>query len=186
MFIMIDLETFGTSSDAVIFQIGAVPFYMDELLKPREPEFNKYVDVDSCLRHGLKVSADAIHFWLRQNDYARRAVNEGSLRAMDLPSALMALSTFFNWTKVEGVWAKPTKFDMTILENAYEKCDLEIPWSRGKIYDVGTVFKLSGGRPQVQQLGVEHDAVDDCRQQIKELRVAMSRLGDEHGGKLKI
>lgn len=60
--IMLDLETLGNRSGAVIVAIGAVEFHGGEIIK----EFYQRVDAESCVALGLKMDVSTVMWWLGQ------------------------------------------------------------------------------------------------------------------------
>ena len=84
-----------------------------------------------------------------------------------------------DWSAIEGVWAKPAPFDLPILKTAFDRVlQKSPPWDRRREFDARTVYYLMGGAPQVDFVGVQHDALDDCVFQIQELQVAMGMMRD--------
>ena len=180
MHVMIDLETFGTGPNAPIAQIGAVAFEAKSggrVLNGKA--FNAYV------REPMGVyDADTVLWWMDQSDPARRRLIEGmSENGEPLSTALYLLENWpthaldCTWRDIEHVWAKPVTFDLPILSSAYRACGKnEPPWSYRAGRDVRTVYWLLGDPPEMAEVGVAHDAVDDCLYQICELQAVLGRL----------
>lgn len=136
--IMIDLETLGAGPRAVIKQIGWAVFTLENESRPVERCGMVHVDAEDCLRHGLVIEADTVAWWLKQDEAARRAMAE---KGVDLKTALSALAGPFN-PEVARVWAKPSHFDVSILENAHRALRLSVPWNFRNVRDARTLLEL--------------------------------------------
>lgn len=138
--IMLDLETFGTSNNAAIVQIGAVAFNADgdngslftnspDLLRNFGQGFRMNIDLEQSKNPGV-FDAGAINFWLKQGDEAR-----ASITAAGVPLG-EALRSFAAWVEAIGngrhnvrLWSNGPTFDETILRAAYTRYGLELPIS---------------------------------------------------------
>jgi hypothetical protein len=162
---MIDLETMSTAGDAAILSIGIQPF------DPREQGIDEaagaviHVDLQACMNAGLRVEAATVMWWMTQADDARAA-----LVARDpvlLSEALRELTAFgqknggWSWAQV---WGNGAAFDIPILENAFRRCRLDIPWAYNKVLDVRTMKWLAPDVPKVMPR-VAHDALSDAQAQ---------------------
>lgn len=160
---MVDIETMGNQSYSSIISIGAVEFDIDTGETGRSIHIN--VDLQSCMDHGLIVNASTIMWWLQQNEQARNNfVNKDVIYS--LPAALTRFAEFCNVE--QEVWGNSARFDLGILQNAYNKVGKPIPWDFRKERCVRTLLSF---KPEVKDkyndFGVEHDAIDDCMRQIK-------------------
>ena len=160
---MLDIETLGTQSNSVIISIGAVRFNLET--GETGEEFYKNIDIDTCLDMGLKVSGKTIQWWLSQSGSARDALkkDQGGLH-----SVLFHLSEFIN--EKDYVWGNSARFDLGLLSDAYNKINVNIPWDFRNELDVRTLVYLN---PIIKKdivkenKGVAHNAIDDCKLQIK-------------------
>ena len=123
--VMIDLETFGTQEDSVIFQISAVAF--DPLqVGGLGAEFNAFVDIAS--QPERVIHADTLKWWLGQD----RALLNNLVFADQrhtLKQALVELRLFLKDHKLRHAWANSPSFDLILLRHAarpYGK-DAELP-----------------------------------------------------------
>ena len=66
--VTIDLETMGNLSTSAIMAIGAVTF---DTGTTETNEFYVVVDLESCLRRGLIVTASTVYWWLQQDKEAQ-------------------------------------------------------------------------------------------------------------------
>lgn len=162
--LMLDLETFGSDSDSVICSIGAVEF--DIKTGETGRQFYQKIDVQSCLDMGLKVSGATLMWWLRQSEDARRELYDAKPEHVGV--VLQNFRVFFNALgKDTEIWGNSNRFDMGILENAYKKNFVKIPWDFRKERDVRTLVSF---RPEIQKEtvfeGTAHNPIADCMFQI--------------------
>ncbi len=163
--IMIDLETLGTSVDAVFISIGAVIF--DPESGSIGATFYTNVDWQSSLVEGRRMDADTIKWWFKQSDEARAAVVEGG---PNLQNALCLLTEFLDNVKRERgtpiVWANGPTFDIAMLEHAYKSFKYIVPWKFYNVRDVRTIKDL--GKARVDEnifkmpIGKSHNALADA------------------------
>jgi hypothetical protein len=157
---MLDIETMGISSNAAIVAIGAVAFDEEGL----GPELDITVDLHSAMRAGLKVDASTIYWWLKQSEEARESLQRSS---KTISAALHSLAQFIevNCNKdTVSVFGNGVDFDNIILTNAYNACDIKLPWS----YRGNRCYRtLKNTYPEVEFKPVytQHVAVCDARNQ---------------------
>ena len=107
------METMGSDSDAAVVAIGAVKF--DPATGKTGEEFYEVVDLQS--------SVDAVMWWMRQEDEARKKISE--VKGVPLRDALVRFSEWFGDDK--PVWGDGATFDNVILSNAYSLTGLKRP-----------------------------------------------------------
>lgn len=161
--VMIDIETIGTEPGCVIASIGAVKFDTDGPVpdhgeRSREGAFFASVDIESCQDHGLTIDAGTLAWWFDQPGVARKQLEGGD----GLSSCLNRLRQFVG--DADEVWANSPKFDMSILEAAYEAIGQEPPWEFYELRDYRTLTALPGAE-NTSTDGVEHHALDDAYHQ---------------------
>lgn len=171
--IMIDIETIGDRMDSVILSISAVLFNMNGDISERV--FDKYIDIDSSIRAGAKVTCHTFLWWLGQSEDARQT--QISATRFDLAEVLAAFTRWYNehclYNNTElNVWGNGSKFDLGIITSAYESLGLKVPWKPWVEHDVRTVVRFN---PEIKKAmkqdfqGVEHKGIDDCKHQIRYL-----------------
>lgn len=161
--IMIDIETMGHKSNSVITQIAAVEFDVNTGATGRA--FNAFIDIQSCLDVGLKVTGGTINFWLNQSKEAQDIYNKAT--KMNLAVALQQFN-FSLQNDNKNPWGNSARFDLGILENAYDACGLKYPFKYYNELDVRTIVFLNPDvKKNMEFIGVKHNAVDDCKHQIK-------------------
>jgi hypothetical protein len=127
--VMLDLETLGTTADAVVLSIGAVRFdpSSDRLGDRPEDKFYGSVSIDSQLQLGRRIQEDTLLWWIQQSPEARQVFFEPK---KTLEAVLLDLADWISVIPEANleVWAKPAKFDIAILEHAYQQHDIDVPW----------------------------------------------------------
>jgi DNA polymerase III epsilon subunit-like protein len=165
--VMLDLETLGTSADAVILSIGAVRFdaYGDQV----GPVFYRRVNIDSCQKWGLTVDGRTLVWWLDQDVLARKAIvnEEGD----PLEIVLRDLSDFIK--EDDRLWGNGAAFDNAILSTAYRKVGIEQPWRFWNDHCFRTMKKLNKHIPAPVFEGIAHHALDDAINQAKHLQAIL-------------
>jgi hypothetical protein len=161
--VMIDIETLGTTFDAVITQIGAC--YFDRQTGDIGDKFEVNVEIGSCLAIDLKVTPGSIKFWLeRQPTWFKDT--------KPIQWSLAKLGDFLNKDKKKPfIWSHAT-FDPIVLASAYARIKQGLPYSYRNLRDIRTLVDLSGVKKEKPKEGEEkndksHDALEDCIYQVK-------------------
>ena len=170
--IMLDLETMGNGQNPALLSIAAVQF--DLLTGETGAEFHIKIDLQSSIDAGLVVDASTVKWWMEQNDQARAQVMEGGTY---LNSALCQFSTWVtsNFKDLDGlgVWGNSIRADNVWMQSAYKAARLPMPWAHWCDRDVRTIVDIGRRVAGVDYKktmpfgGVQHDALDDCKHQIK-------------------
>lgn len=167
--LMVDIETLGTKPGAVILSVAAVRFNIET--GETGEIFNEKIDIGSCLDAGLVINADTLKWWMTQNEEARNkvfGVNQNPRDFISLENALTKFSYFATKIPNCDIWANSPRFDVGILENAFNKVGMTIPWRYSREMDVRTLSAIAPEiRSEIKFEGVQHDALDDCYHQIK-------------------
>lgn len=181
---MIDLETMSTETDALITSIAIVRFdprfseVTDECETMERFEVN--VDMQSCQDAGLRMDADTIQWWLKQDPKAIAAMLH---EPVPLKVALLKVSHFLRGNGknpiVSTLWAKSPSFDLAILHNAYKAMNQQKPWPFYIERDVRTLQHLAwpdGDAPKIN-VGTKHSALDDSLSQALVVQLGYRKLG---------
>ena len=164
--IMIDIETLSTKTNSLILTIAAVKFNRNEYKTKISDLESFYVRInqDSCQKLGMDVDENTVKWWNQQSDQARHEVFENKDR-LNIKEALTQLSLFIN--NHTHIWANSPSFDCVILENAYNKCKLEIPWKFWNFRDCRTIYDIGNiNIKKISENTVKHNALNDCYNQI--------------------
>lgn len=162
--IMLDLETMGNTSNAVIVAIGACFFNYKEI----GLTFYRVVDIQSCLNAGLEVTGTTIKWWLQQNEDARLAIS--AHQSVHLKDALLSFAKFADpdYEEIKVLWGNGTAFDNVILRNAYNKVKLTPPWSYRDDRCYHTI-RESFSIPDIPFEGTRCNALTNAKHQAKML-----------------
>jgi DNA polymerase III epsilon subunit-like protein len=173
--IMIDLETLGTKSDAVIVSIGAVWFDKYEIL---DGTFYYAVDIQSCLDLGMSIDASTLEWWLKQGVEAKSVFSESKKHSIH--NALNALNNFISYDfyyKSCEVWANGAGFDLPILESASRlaKVPLIYDFRQHRCYRTIVNLVPKEIKDSVKR-GKIHNALEDAIYQAKVLIAANNEM----------
>lgn len=171
--VMIDIETFGTGSDACIVQIGAC--YFDRYSGKLGAEFEVNIDARTSQKFGGKIDADTLYWWLKQEPAAIAGITNNLL---DMGAALDSLTNFIMQKKDPGpkVWSHAT-FDWPILDSAYTRYGQRFPCHFRNARDVRTICDIAGiSNSDIPMEGIAHTALYDCKYQIKQVVLGFQRI----------
>ncbi len=163
---MIDIETLGTQPGAVILSIAAVEFD----LKTGETGsiFHQDIDIESSVKQGLKIDASTVIWWLKQDKEAQKKITE--LHRNRLKNVLRAFGVWLrDWFPADvKLWGNSARFDLGLLEAAYNSCDMQLPWNHFNECDVRTLVMFAPEiKKETEFVGIKHYPIDDCKHQIK-------------------
>lgn len=192
--IMIDLETLGTTADAVIVSIGAVAFNLEAgTVLQGDERASFYVVLDTETQPRRHISADTLAWWMLQSDAARAVFDRVNLVQHHFP-ARTALSALNDWVrqvvlqanaqhKDLRVWSNGADFDLPMLAHACRTFNVPLPWLpyAGRCYR--TYKNLPGARQvAMQRGGVHHNALNDAIDQAQHLCAIHAALFGATGG----
>lgn len=163
--VMIDIETMGTRSTAMIVQIGACYFNRETGEIGKEFLVNTHaVDDNFTVDHGT------LTWWLEQSEEARMSITDIS---MGIDIAVERLSFFLEDAKY--LWSHAT-FDIPILLHAFDVYKWKFPIHYSKMRDIRTLMDLADHRGTKEREGIHHNALDDCKYQVGYCVEAMNKL----------
>lgn len=162
--LMLDLETLGQSSTAVVLSVGAVAFTKDNVIEEKE----WFLDVEQQLSQGRKVDYSTIKWWMTQSEKARfEAFNPAFKHFLSAFSAEFAQFFTKNCGESGLIWGNGASFDIPIIESLITKQHVPIPWKFWfhRCYrTVKTMHKIEDGHTFQ---GEKHGALLDARFQAK-------------------
>lgn len=180
---MLDLETLGTTSKAVIAECAAVLFDPYGEMLSDEPVsanvFYRPVDLQACLRLGMEVTGGTILFWLSQPEGARQRLlqAENDHKTVMPHTLLTELTTWIMAKDVRYVWSRGITFDIGILNSYYEKLNRETPWSFRDVRDSRTIISMSElTEEDLKNIGVnpnKHNPVYDAWYEARAVQYCM-------------
>lgn len=174
--VMIDLETLGTSTDAVVASIGLVRF---------DNKFKVEADGRLYLRLNLKeqqsqgraVCADTFAWWMQQSPEARSMYINTPKDNGNHSYLLNAVAPFF--AGVDGVWGNGADFDNLILGSLFDSYAIKRPWSYSKnrcFRTMRAVSSAQGDGVPPERVSTHHNALDDAEYQVIWLKEICERL----------
>jgi DNA polymerase III epsilon subunit-like protein len=174
--IMLDIETMGTDSFSSIISIGALEFDIET--GDTGKEFYVNIDLQSCIDSGLTISAGTVMWWLQQNEQARKDLVDR--KVVHIKTALLMFDAFCD--KKHNVWGNSARFDCGLLQNAYNKVALPIPWNYWNERCVRTLVSL---KPEIKKSyifkGTAHNALHDCYHQVGYCSEIWKQLKQKNG-----
>jgi hypothetical protein len=85
-----------------------------------------------------------------------------------------ALTDFSRWYKAMCIWSHGASFDVPMLEEAYLKCGLRVPWHYKSVRDTRTLFWIR--EPEWPNNPNKHDALEDARAQAVAVCSSLRRM----------
>lgn len=205
---MVDLETMSSESGAAIVSIGAYAFDLngDEWREEAptlatmddsrhsaviltDTQFHANLSLASGLEYDFKVSGDTVMWWLAQSDEARRS--------LVVPAPVYVsdgLEAFKVWTDTLGYsdgqpigspifWSHAT-FDAPILQDAFKRMGVRMPWRYSDARDLRTLQDLaygygrSGHNVPVPAVEPKHSALADAVRQGLMAQACYARIDE--------
>lgn len=161
--VMCDLETLGTTADAVILSIGAVKFDL-AIGKIADEGFYRSISIDSNLELKRRISESTLLWWLKQSAAAQSVFHEAK------ESLETALVEFSDWIGTDDftMWSNGADFDLPMLAHAYTQLQMETPWRFYNLRCFRTYKNLPGAKDiRAPDTGVKHNALSDAYMQAQ-------------------
>jgi hypothetical protein len=180
--LMIDLETFSTRQDAAIATIGAAFFDIETGEIGEKFHFGVHMFTQPLYGH---VDPATFSWWLKQPIEAQNRLAAKIGNGLPLAKVLIAFADFIcteTYSDEIRVWSNGATFDITILENAYQRHEITVPWRYYNARDVRTIVELGrtllGFDPKkdLPFQGTQHDALDDAIHQAKYVSAIYQQL----------
>lgn len=168
--LMIDFETLGNGKNACIIQVAAV--YFDRISGQLGDEIKLNFDARDVVKHGGELDADTVYWWLSQSREAIDSISKGTMT--EFVSGMHLLNSFLG---VEAkIWSHAT-FDFVILTETLKRLNIKPIFSYRAARDIRTLLDLGKiDYKKYPREGVHHDALDDCKHQIKYCLPAFKKL----------
>lgn len=152
---MVDLETLGTESDAVVVSIGAVFFSKDKIDKEG---FYAVLDREAQVKAGRKLNPRTLDWWLQQSEEAREVFK---LPAKPVLEVLDEFTEYLGDGNIQ-LWGNGADFDNVILGSLYQSFGIKQPWSHGRNRCFRTLKNLTNVTSLPPRLGTHHNALHDA------------------------
>ncbi|AGH31970.1 exonuclease [Vibrio phage PWH3a-P1] len=177
MEVMLDLESMGVGNDPALIQIAAIAF--NPLTGEELSSFDEKIDLKSSMDSGLKITAGTIKFWMTHESVNQDARNIVMSETGDHGKTGQTLNTvldkFSKWYKsldCTGVWGNGAASDNVWLRSAYDAIKQPYPFIFRDdlcLRTLKSIAKQKGYITNFEFVGNQHDGLDDCRYQIKDL-----------------
>jgi hypothetical protein len=120
------------------------------------------IDPQTCIDAGLTFSASTVMWWLNQD---KKAIESLMSNQDTLACALNEFTLFINGEY--EIWGNSARFDLGMLNNAYDALNLPLPWKYWQERDVRTLVAFNPELKKSIVNDLPHDAISDCLYQIK-------------------
>jgi hypothetical protein len=186
MEVMLDIETLSTRPNAIILIIGAIKFKrtekynenIDDKILNKLDTFYRRITISSCTEVGLIQSKETVNWWESQKDEIKKEAFTDQNR-VSLQEALKSFSVWFKEGEKNSrtlIWGNGSDFDITILGEAYNRCNIEIPWKFWLVRDLRTLLDIGNIKMiDLPQYNLHH-ALYDCYRQIIGLTRAIKNI----------
>jgi len=169
-FVMLDVETLSTRSNAKILSIGALAFTIP--VGGEDLTFYKRIDPNSYKPNDFHSSQETLDWWNTQPEEVRQEAFGGHLYILDV------LFDFYDWFPKDAiVISNGADFDIPIVQTAYEIYYTKAPWNYRNKLCYRTLKNLF---PEVEVPTVQgvtkHNAIDDCIIQTSHFRAIINHL----------
>ena len=181
--IMIDLETMDNVASSSIVSIGAVE--CDLITGETGSEYYRVVSLEGQIDNGLTIWHETLEWWMGQSDGARHSLTRDN---KELPVSLC--ESFTKWINslkapVENIrlWGNGASFDNAIIRHFFRVYGLNFPIKFWNDRDMRTILGFYPKSLQEQyrknnmRVGTYHNALDDCKHQIKYCSHILQELG---------
>lgn len=161
---MVDLETMGTTPYSAIVSIGVVQF--DLTTGEYGESFYRTIDLQSCLDVGLHTDQSTVDWWKKQSQVT---IDKLYIDTKPLPIILEEFTEWFKTviTSFKYVWGNSASFDLGLLSQAYNKCNMSIPWAYWNERCCRTIVALNEDIKNTMEKPIgAHDPIVDCKYQI--------------------
>lgn len=160
---MIDLETLSTRQTAAFQQIGWASFYRGKV----HDSGVIFVNPQTCIDKGMHVEWETIVWWMKQDATAQGYFTHPGLPLRD---ALMNFGGVIDTVGPDYIWSHGVRFDLGILSNAYQLCDLALPWDFRSERDTRTLYMTSPlFAEEKTKPFIEHSAQHDAMAQAEDV-----------------
>ena len=135
------------------------------------------VDLEPCQDYGLDMDAATLEWWLNQSADARAVLHGGEPR----DDVLREFTLWYREQNADQLWANSPIFDVAILDEGCARAGVTAPWSFWELRDFRTLSAVDIAA-DLDQEGVEHDALDAARHQARIAAAALDRPARVHPG----
>lgn len=168
---MIDLETMGITSTAVILTIGAVIFDPKGTSIQDRIELRPTMEDQEAL--GRTIDESTLKWWSNQNAAAQEEAFSDRDR-IPFKEAMEKLHKFC-WNR-NNVWSHGAAFDVVLMETSWQSLGMQPPWLFHTVRDTRTLFDITGVSLKDGGYVTTHRAVEDAARQAFIVQKAYQKL----------
>lgn len=167
---MLDLETFGNGKNACIVQIGAC--YFNRYTAEIGETLKLNVCAKSAVISGAEIDADTVYWWMSQDKLAQESVI-ATPREPIIPAMTRLNAFLYN---ADEIWSHAT-FDFVIIIETFKRLGIKPSFRYQAARDIRTLVDLGNVKTKsLPREGTHHDALDDCKFQVKYCVEAFNNL----------
>lgn len=168
--VMLDFETLGNGTNKCICQVGAV--YFNNITGELGKELKLNIDAVSHELLGGRVDASTVYWWLKQSEEARNSIIKGELKP--IREAFVELNDFLKDSN--RIWSHAT-FDFVTLQETCKQLGIKPLFKYKNGLDLRTLVYLASVKVDFfKREGTHHDALSDCKHQIKYCVAALNAV----------
>jgi hypothetical protein len=168
--LMIDIETLGTRSGAIVMSVALVRFSDEAAVS-----LNLAVHEQQAL--GLEIDPGTSAFWAEQAAANPATWTAATHNPLPLATALPYIDSWIHWAAGGDdwlVWCHGATFDCPLLDEVYRRFGLPSPWKFWQVRDTRTLYDLAGVNVKDYPVPPPHIALNDA---IGQTRAAVAALG---------
>jgi len=169
--IMLDIETVANTNNAAVIQVAMVRF--DWHTGEIDDHLVVKLNLDEQLKKGLDVNSSTLAWWSETNPQLFKSLLTENVEPVSQALSKICQFIYFD----DYIWCHAT-FDIPILNNLLHKFGFKTPWAYKKCRDIRTLTELAELDLTQYNWDKEktHDALDDCKFQIKYCRDAYRKI----------
>lgn len=161
--IMVDIETLGTQPGSAILAIAAVT---------KCSSFVKYLSNEDSIRQRFTMDVDTINWWLLQPPELYALITSGTA---PVKGTLEAFSDWLSGFTNYRIWGNGAGFDIVLLEAAYRKVGVKIPWNYWQVMCYRTLKNLYPDLCTIKP-AIPHDPYSDAAAEYQNLQVMLNEM----------
>lgn len=161
--IMVDIETLGTQPGSAILAIAAVT---------ERSSFVEYLSNADSIRHRFTMDVDTINWWLLQPQELYAVTTSGTA---PVKGTLEAFSDWLSGFTNYRIWGNGAGFDIVLLEAAYRKVGVKIPWNYWQVMCYRTLKNIYPDLCTHKPV-TPHDPYEDAKAQYQNLQVILNEM----------
>lgn len=172
---MLDLETFGLDSNAMIVSIGVCK--IDFLNRTVGRKFYRNINPESYKGLDYSIEPSVVKWWMGRSEEAREQLINPT-EAISIRQALAELTSFLLSTAAGDpivVWGNGVDFDNAIIAHHYKQTGIKQPWTFRENRCYRTVKNIFRDGPFPVDSEISHHALQDAIWQASHLILINNR-----------